>query len=99
MRAYIEQLLTIPSTDPDDARRGRLLNILLLAILLFALLGLIAVLLQSISDNFTLIEDERILLFGIMVLTLGFFGVYQVNRRVSGRLASLLFLLLLTAIF
>ena len=99
MRAYIEQLLTVPSTDRDDARRGRLLNIMLLAILLFALLGLIAVVLQSISDNFTLLDDERLLLFGIMILTLGFFGVYQVNRRVSGRLASLLFLLLLTAIF
>ena len=99
MKAYIEQLVYVPTTDPDDARRRRLVNILLLGILVFALLGLLAVIINSISQNFTLNSDQQILLAGIVMFTLGVFGIYQLNRRFSGRLAAMLFLLLLTLIF
>ena len=99
MRSYIEQLLSVPATDPDDARRRRLLNILLLGILVVALLGLVSIIINSISDNYTLNTDQQILLAGIVILTLGFFGIYQLNRRFSGRWSALLFLLLLTLIF
>lgn len=99
MRAFIEQLLNVPTNDPDDARRRRLLNILLLGILATALLGLIAIIVSSIPRNFVIDSDQQTLLSGIVILTLGFYAIYQVNRRFSGRLAALLFLLLLTTIF
>ncbi|HET8708340.1 MAG TPA: hypothetical protein VFM46_18680, partial [Pseudomonadales bacterium] len=69
MKAYIEQLLQVPMTDPDEARRKRLLNILLLGILVVALLGLVAVLINSMSDGFVLNSDEQLLLAGIVILT------------------------------
>jgi signal transduction histidine kinase len=99
MKTYIEQLLNVPTNDPDDARRRRLLNILLLGILAAALLGLITIIVSSVSQNFILNAEQQTLLFGIVILTLGLYGIYQVNRRFSGRVAALLFLLLLTTIF
>lgn len=99
MRSYIEHLVHVPVTDPDDARRRRLLNILLLGILVVALLGLLAILINSISQNYTLDPDQQILLIGIVIFTLGVFGIYQLNRRFSGSWAGILFLLLLTLIF
>src|ERR1051325_4491833 len=100
MRAYIEQLLQVPATDPDDARRKRLLNILLLRTLVAALLGLVAIVVDAVQNpqvEFT--SETQILLGGIVAVTLGIFAIYQLNRRVSGRLAALLFLLLLTILF
>jgi signal transduction histidine kinase len=99
MRSYIEQLVDVPMTDPDDSRRRRLLNILLLGIMVAALLGLVTVVTNSISNNFALDPDEQLVLAGIVILTIGVFTIYQLNRRFSGRLAALLFLLLLTVIF
>lgn len=96
---YLNTILTVPTTDPDDARRRRLLNILLLGTLIAALLGLTSVVISSISNPNISQSDIQVLLGGITVFTLGIFGIYQVNRRVSGRWAALLFLLLLTIIF
>ena len=96
---YLNPILTVPATDPDDARRRRLLNILLLGTLIAALIGLAFVVFLNIINPETSQSDTQVLLIGIMVFTLGVFGIYQVNRRLSGRLAALLFLFLLTAIF
>lgn len=100
MKAYIDSLLNVPTTDPDDARRGRLLNILLIGVLVSALMGLLSIIVIMLgSPNATLDSETQILLGGIVVVTIGIFGIYQVNRRVSGRLAGLLFLLLLLILF
>ena len=96
---YLNPILTVPTTDPDDARRRRLLNILLLGTLLAALIGLAFVVIYNIINPGTKQSDTQILLVGITVFTLGIFGIYQVNRRLSGRWAALLFLFLLTIIF
>jgi len=96
---YLNAFLTVPATDPDDARRRRLLNILLLGTLIAAMIGLVAIIISSILNPDTSQSDTQILLGGITVFTLGIFGIYQVNRRLSGRWAALLFLLLLTIIF
>ncbi|HSJ86483.1 MAG TPA: hypothetical protein VK909_04680, partial [Anaerolineales bacterium] len=93
------RFLTISSTDPDDARRRRLLNILLLGVLVAALLGLVTVIFISISQGFRLTSEIQVILAGTLIFTIGIFGIYQLNRRHSGRLAGLLFLLLLTIIF
>jgi signal transduction histidine kinase len=100
MKTYIEQLLNVPTSDPDDARRRRLLNILLLGVLVAALLGLLAIVVFAVwNQSVTLDSETQILLGGIVIVTLGVFGIYQVNRRYSGRVAALLFLLLLISLF
>ncbi len=100
MKVYLEQLLQVPARDPDDARRKRLLNILLLGTLVAALLGLLAIVVDAIQNPQTeFTRETQILLGGIIAVTLGIFAIYQVNRRFSGRLAPLLFLLLLTLLF
>jgi len=96
---YLNPILTVPTTDPDDARRRRLLNILLLGTLVAAMLGLVSIVINSILNLDISQSDTQVLLGGITVFTLGIFGIYQVNRRLSGRWAALLFLLLLTIIF
>ncbi|HZM22780.1 MAG TPA: PAS domain-containing protein, partial [Anaerolineales bacterium] len=96
---YLNTILTVPTTDPDDARQRRLLNILLLGTLIAALIGLVAIVIFSIFNPEIAQSETQVLLIGIVVFTLGIFGIYQVNRRLSGRWAALLFLLLLTVIF
>jgi signal transduction histidine kinase len=100
MKQFTEQLLSVPTTDPDDARRRRLLNILLLGILVASLLGLVAVVFNTLLDKQGVLDSEtQILLGGIIVVTIGILGIYQMNRRGSGRWAALLFLLLLLFLF
>src|SRR5512133_462938 len=100
MKNYIERLLNVLTSDPDDARRRRLLNILLIGILIASLLGLIAIVVNTAWDQHGVLDSEtQILLGGIVVVTIGIFGIYQLNRRVSGRIAGLLFLLLLLFLF
>jgi signal transduction histidine kinase len=100
MKAYINQILDIPASDPDDARRGRLLNILLLGILIAALSGLISIILNGLRTKTSFSDPEiQVLLGGILIFTFGIVVIYQMNRRLSGRWAALLFLLLLTIIF
>src|SRR5512139_3807343 len=96
---YINSVLTVPTSDPDDARRRRLLNIILLAVLLAALVALIAIILADVLDP--LIEDAETkqILDGVIVFTIGIMGVYLLNRRMAGRWAALIFLILLTVIF
>jgi signal transduction histidine kinase len=96
---YLNPILTVPTTDPDDARQRRLLNILLLGTLIAALVGLASIVIYSIFSPISSQSDTQIILVGIVVFTLGIFGIYQVNRQLSGRWAALLFLLLLTVIF
>ncbi|MDQ3003874.1 MAG: hypothetical protein M3R47_00600, partial [Chloroflexota bacterium] len=99
MKAYLDTILTVPSSDPDDARRRRLINILLLGTLITAMVGLMAIVIYLFTNPQYNRSDIQVLLAGISLFTLGIFGIYQVNRRLSGRWAGLLLLLLLTVIF
>ena len=96
---YINNILAVPTTDPDDARRRRVLNILLLAMFVASMLALIATIISSITDPASMNTETQVLLGGIVVFTVGIAVIYQMNRRFSGRLAALIFLLLLTGIF
>ena len=96
---YLNTILNVPTIDPDDARQRRLLNILLLGLFIAALTGLIAIFIYSIINPNLGQSEIQVLLGGIVVFILGLFGVYLINRRLSGRWAALLFLLLLTIIF
>jgi signal transduction histidine kinase len=99
MKDYINHLLNVPTSDPDDARRRRLLNILLLGILAAALLALLASLIDSATRQGAERVEIQSTIWSTLIAALGIVLIYQINRRYSGRLAGLLFLLLLTGIF
>jgi len=97
MMRIIRQLLDVPSTDPDDQRRGRLLNILLLGVAALALLSLSVTTVYDITVGVG--EPEATLLYGGSLARLGSLVItFAINRYGPGWLASSLFLLLLTAV-
>lgn len=91
----INRLLEVPSTDPDDARRGKLLNILLVGVAVIMLLTLSTMFIfgtlnpDHLGRSYTLSLASSIILIGILI-------IFAINRYGSGILASSLFLLLLT---
>jgi signal transduction histidine kinase len=99
MRTYINAILDVPVSDPDDSRRRRVLNILMLSTMIAAISGLAVVILDSFVMKSLSSSDRQLLLVGIIFVTLGISVTYFINRRVSGQWAALLFLLLLTFIF
>lgn len=99
MKKFFESFLNVSVPDPDDARRRRVLNILLLGTLLATVVGFLAIVVGSATSNELNLPETQILLGGTLITTLGIMGIYQINKRWSGRWAALLFLLLLTLIF
>jgi signal transduction histidine kinase len=99
MRAMLGAFLEVQTSDPDDARRRRLLNILLLGVLTAAVLALVGYSIFSARAEEIDNAETQLTLFGILLTIVGILGIYQINRRYSGRWASLLFLLLLTGVF
>jgi len=98
MKEYFNKLLTVNVPDPDDARRRRILNVLLLGTSVATAFGLVAILASAITEGAQAAENQ-ILFFGTVGVILGILGVYYINRRYSGRVASMLFLSFLTGIF
>lgn len=49
MNRFLESILNVPVADPDDARRRRVLNILLLGTLTATILGVIGIIIGSRS--------------------------------------------------
>lgn len=96
MLQNIHSLLEVHVTDQEDARRRKLLNIILLGT---AVLSVIVLMLTGISGllnhSGSLAEVIPIYVtgFGIILLT---GGTYAINRYLSGWLASLIFLVLFT---
>jgi len=96
--SLISQLLDVPATDPEDARRRKLLNVLLLGI---GAITILIVLLTGVADVAGLLKgDETTLLIyqGSAVALGGMAIIFAINRYGSGWVASFLFLLLLTGI-
>ncbi len=99
MKINLNAILNVPVSDPDDSRRRRLLNILILGNAIAALAGLLAVLIDSFTSQSLTKTDSQLFMLGTVLITLGLGAIYYVNRRVSGQWAALLYLLLLTLIF
>jgi len=99
MKRFFDAILTVPVSDPDDARRRRVLNILLLGTLGATIMGLLGIVLGSSTAEDITAPETQLLIGGTFVAILGIMGIYQINKRWSGRWAALLFLLLLTLIF
>jgi signal transduction histidine kinase len=94
---FLRQLLTISTTDPDDARRRKLLNILLAGLILLAFIGFVIVVSLTISGSLDLVEAE-ILSLAIGTFLVGGIVIFVINRSWSGTLASSLFLLFITTL-
>ncbi|MEW6084415.1 MAG: ATP-binding protein [Chloroflexota bacterium] len=98
MNKRLQRFLTISTTDPDDARKRKILNILLVGTGGISLLALATFVYWATTSQLN--EMELTLLVGgsiaslVMVLT-----IYLVNYFWSGRVAALLYLLLLNFIF
>jgi PAS domain-containing protein len=61
--------------------------------------GLLGIIIGSVAIAEISAPETQLLIGGTLIITLGIMGIYQINKRWSGRLAALLFLLLLTLIF
>jgi signal transduction histidine kinase len=99
MKKYFDALLIVPVSDPDDSRRRRLLNILLLGTIIATLIGLAAIVIDSTTNPASDPAELQVTLFGVVLVAIGILGIYQINRRFSGQWAAFLFLLLLTIVF
>ncbi|MBN2005895.1 MAG: HAMP domain-containing histidine kinase [Anaerolineae bacterium] len=89
---FIKRLFTISAADPDDARRRRLLNVLLLLLSVLSALTLFFALYLNFQG-----EDPTgvaALLTSTTVMLGGMTVIFLINRFVSGWLASSSFLLL-----
>ncbi|MBI4762094.1 MAG: sensor histidine kinase [Chloroflexota bacterium] len=99
MNRFWDTILNVSVPDPDDARRRRLLNIILVGNIAGAVVGFLAIGISNILANQLANFETVVLAGGAFVAALGCYGIYQINRRLSGRWASLLYLLLLTLVF
>jgi PAS domain S-box-containing protein len=97
MSSVLSQLLDVPSTDPEDARRRKLLTIILLGVLVVDALALVMSLISAALVGFD--EAMLLLIVGSAVSLFGFGGLLALNRYRSGALASTLFLVFLTLVF
>jgi PAS domain S-box-containing protein len=89
---FIRRFLEIPSSDPDDARRRRLLTILVGG---FAILGLLVLPVPLIIPSLD-IQSKLTLIVTDVIFLLGLSLIFVVNRYGAGWLASSIFLVLLT---
>ncbi len=93
MRVMIDRLLEVPSIDPDDARRRKLLNILLAGMMGLTMVALVWTVYENLTGR--TVEGETPLYPVIIVLLVGLAIIFMINRLGAGWLASSIFLLLL----
>jgi PAS domain S-box-containing protein len=101
MKKTIQAIFQVPAvSDPDDARRRRILNILLASTFLLTILGLIfvTIIFANSSIGFTAEDMQLIFLSGPILLIITII-IFVINRFVSGKLASTMFLLMLLVLF
>ena len=91
-------LLTISVADADEARRRKLLNIILSGLLILTLVGIAAITLTLFLPQRLFTSAELAQMYAVSGLVLvGVIIIFLVNRFWSGFVASTLFLALLTA--
>lgn len=98
MMKIINQWLDVPAVGPDDARRRKLLNILLLGLAVIALVVLVVTIMDNDLSNPHILADSLPVLLGGLVWLVGSAIMFAINRYGSGQLASSMFLLLLTLV-
>ena len=96
MKKYFNKLLQTPyAKDSDDARRRRILSILLLSTFVLTILGLLAVITFFTGND----QGAQLIYISGPILLAITLVIYVINRYKSGRVASALFLLLLLILF
>ena len=93
----LNSFLEVPTADPDDARRRKLLNILLAIVGIASLLAIIATIIVTLFRYLTP-QDATSPLIASFASLAGSTIIYLVNRYGSGLLASSFFLILLMII-
>ena len=100
LRSVFQRLMNIPVLDPDDARRRKLLNLILLTVTGFSLLlfvGAALAIIPRLLGGGGVIPDDLMLLFlGSLGMVIGGCFIFAINRYWSGVVASVLFLGLFT---
>jgi PAS domain S-box-containing protein len=92
----INQILDVPSLDPDDARRRKLLNILLLGLVIVGILALLATISVDIAGLAWAGQDRLTAYLGSISLLIVPTILFAINRYWAGWLSSALLLLFLT---
>ena len=92
---HISHFLDVPTTDPDDARRRKLLNVILVGFFIVGILSALAtfsviVFIKQSTDTFKENIGLALTLVGVSV---GSTVVFYINRKFSGLIASGIFLL------
>ncbi len=99
MLTMINRMIDVSSTDSDDARRRKLLNIVLLGVTVLTVVSLLLITVAVVRGAAGE-PIEILMLFGSgLTLLVGLGLIYVLNRYRSGSLASALFLCLLVGIF
>lgn len=91
------ELLVVPTSDPDDERRARLLTIVLMGMTVVIVSAIVATLVTGWLGLLTA-EQQRPLLVGTLIGLVGIVAIYWLNRSLPGWVASSLFILLITVI-
>ena len=94
----ISRLLDVPTLDPDDARRRKLLNILLTGVGAISLAALLAIVVLDLLALPYSVEETQLLYAACIAMLIGVAVTYLINRYGPGWLASSLFLLLLLVV-
>jgi PAS domain S-box-containing protein len=91
MSKFVARLLDVPATDPDDARRRKLLNIVLAGLFILAILGIISVIYIT-ALGLMAVADGETLLIACAAFVVGIIATYFINLYWSGLVASSIFL-------
>jgi PAS domain S-box-containing protein len=94
---FLEMIMNTPGKGPDDTRRKRLLNFLLLGVFGSAVLTLL-VTGVGLVFKFWKFADAALLIITCLAFIFGNLAIYYINRK-SGPTAAVLFLVLLLAAF
>ncbi len=88
------KLINIPVTDPDQIRRGRLLNILLVGLFFIFLSALIFTLIDNIGSPLS--GGDALTYISTTTMLIGTCIIFYINRKWSSSFAAVLFLTLIT---